>query len=254
MARPTVRRDGIPMTAAERKRRQRANPKKRRSENYKARKRYRASKQDTEARRRREASRNAPPLPDGAVLRIGDCREELADIPDNSVPLILTDPPYGNAAELLYRWLAEFAARVLIPGGALICYTGHTRLPRDQAILGAQLTYHHQCIVLFTQPQRLFGRNMLVSHRQVLFYTKGPSRHRSLMPDVWISPKRDKLAHVWAQGEGGVWVPIEHLTAPGELILDPFAGTGTWGRIATQMGRRWIGVDIAEGGTETIAA
>ncbi len=73
---------------------------------------------------RREASRSAQPLPDGMELRIGDCREALADVPDNSVPLILTDPPYGDDAEPLYRWLAEFGARVLILGGSLVCYTG----------------------------------------------------------------------------------------------------------------------------------
>jgi DNA modification methylase len=51
-----------------------------------------------------------------------------------------------------------------------------------------------------------------------------------------------------------VWIPIEHLTEPGELIVDPFAGTGTWLRIAAAMGRRALGCDLAEGGTETIAA
>jgi len=35
-----------------------------------------------------------------------------------AVPLILTDPPYGDEAEPLYRWLAEWSARVLIPGGS----------------------------------------------------------------------------------------------------------------------------------------
>jgi len=72
-------------------------------------------------------------------LRIGDCRQVLADVPDNSVPLILTDPPYGDDAEPLYRWLAEFAARALIPGGSLICYTGQSRLDRDMALLSAKL-------------------------------------------------------------------------------------------------------------------
>jgi hypothetical protein len=80
------------------------------------------------AEQRRQDSRSTPPLPDGMDLRIGDCREVLADIADNSVALILTDPPYPAEAEPLYRWLAEWAARVLIPGGSLICYTGQSRL------------------------------------------------------------------------------------------------------------------------------
>jgi DNA modification methylase len=75
-----------------------------------------------------------------------------------------------------------------------------------------------------------------------------------MMPDVFVSPGPDKLAHPWAQGEGGVWVPIEHLTEPGELIVDPFCGTATWLRIAASMGRRCIGADVVEGGAATVFA
>jgi DNA modification methylase len=56
-----------------------------------------------------------------------------------------------------------------------------------------------------------------------------------------LKSKRDKTKHEWSQGSDGVWVPIEH---PGELIVDPFAGTGERGRIAHEMGRRWLGCDI----------
>jgi hypothetical protein len=93
------------------------------------------------AAERRAKSRSAEPLPDGMTLRIGDCREVLADVPDNSVPLLLTDPPYGDEGVQLYRWLADFAARVLIPGGSLICYTGHSCLDRDLAIFSTKLRY-----------------------------------------------------------------------------------------------------------------
>jgi DNA modification methylase len=47
---------------------------------------------------------------------------------------------------------------------------------------------------------------------------------------------------------------IEFLTEPDETIVDPFAGSGTWGRITHEMGRRWIGADIELGGTTRSAA
>ena len=50
-----------------------------------------------ETRKRREASRAAIRLPDACELRIGDARQVLADVADNSVPLVLTDPPYGKS-------------------------------------------------------------------------------------------------------------------------------------------------------------
>jgi DNA modification methylase len=52
----------------------------------------------------------------------------------------------------------------------------------------------------------------------------------------------------WQQGEAGVWQLVEHLTDPGERIVDPFAGTADWGRTAVAMGRRWIGADVVSGG------
>ena len=79
-------------------------------------------------------------------------------------------------------------------------------------------------------------------------------READVMPDTFVSPARDKLAHPWARGEGGVWIPIEHLTEPGELVVDPFAGTGAWGRIAASMGRRWIGCGALEGGGAIVVA
>jgi hypothetical protein len=72
-------------------------------------------------------------------FRIGDCREALRDIDPGSVALILTDPPWGTASEPLYRWLAEFASQVLMPGGSLLCFTGITTWFRDATIFAAYL-------------------------------------------------------------------------------------------------------------------
>jgi hypothetical protein len=254
--RPTVRKDGIPLTSAERQARRRKRVGK--SINRRRRTQRKLAKQDKRWALQREASRNAPPLPDEAELRIGDAREVLADIPDDSVALILTDPPYARAAEPLYEWLAEFAARVLIPGGSLICWIGCWNVPRITGILAGPLNWHWLChMPLNGGSQRLFGKQVISHARPIAWCTKGPrrgGRAALLMPDVFVSPRRDKLAHDWAQGEGGVWVPIENLTEPGELIVDPFAGTATWGRIAAAKGRRWIGADIEAGGSTRIAA
>ena len=32
-------------------------------------------------------------------------------------------------------------------------------------------------------------------------------------------------------------------TRPGEIVLDPFFGTGTTGAVAKRLGRRWIGIE-----------
>ena len=105
----------------------------------------------------------------------------------------------------------------------------------------------------FDQKQQLPGKFVIVGWRPILWYVKDHRRGRSMLTDV-LKSVADKSEHGWAQGTGGAEFIIEHLTDPGELIVDPFAGTGTWGRIAAGMGRRWLGADIAQGGTETVQA
>jgi hypothetical protein len=206
----------------------------------------------TKREERRQASRTAAALPDGAEYRVGDARSVLADIPENSVPLILTDPPYPAEAEPLYEWLGEWAKRVLIPGGSLICYTGHWSINRDTRIFDKHLRYWWIMAMLHDQSRRLPGKFVIAEFKPVLWYVKEFRRGRTLMPDVLKPVARDKELHNWSQGDGGVSQIIEHLTEPGELILDPFAGTGQWGLIAARMGRRWIGSDVTEGGKETV--
>ena len=88
------------------------------------------------------------------------CRQPRP-IPDNSVALLLTDPPYTDEAELLWRWLGPWALRKLMPGGSLICYFGSVRVNRMYRILddagrapaGTALPHFapHNCIV---EPRR----------------------------------------------------------------------------------------------------
>ena len=41
------------------------------------------------------------------------------------------------------------------------------------------------------------------------------------------------------------WI-IETVTKPGDVVLDPYMGSGTTGVAALQCGRRFIGVEIEE--------
>src|SRR5262249_14792442 len=101
---------------------------------------------------------------------------------------------------------------------------------------------------------RLPGKFIIANFKPVLWYVKERRRGSSLVPDVLHPPERQKDDHQWGQGEGGATNLIGLLTEPGELIADPFAGTGQWGEIAASMGRRWVGADIVRGGSTEVAA
>jgi site-specific DNA-methyltransferase (adenine-specific) len=253
VGRPPIKKTG-PMTGAELQARYRKR--KRKSINLKARREYQKDKEAPQ----RAARAAAPPLPAGATLRIGDARE-VADTAPDQIPLIVTDPPYGHAAAPLYRWLAPWSKRVLIPGGHLVVYVGSTLLPRDLGIFSdASLRFRGECILLFNPHQRLWGNGLLVKHRSVLVFSKGPPRLRlpsgrlPLLPTVLPSSGPNKSLHDWQLGDAGVRTLINCLSDPEELILDPFAGSCEWGRLAVEMGRNWEGCDVVPGGVAKIVA
>ena len=61
-------------------------------------------------------------------LKLGPMQERGLEIPDESIPMILTDPPYKREDLYLYDELAKLAQRVLEPGGNLCTYVGHYAL------------------------------------------------------------------------------------------------------------------------------
>jgi hypothetical protein len=231
-----LRRKRKPLTAAQRQSRWRE--KKRRAE---------VAAKYAVSREHRRLSRSAPEIE--PEFRLGDCREVLRDIPVASVALILTDPPWGNASEPLYRWLADFASRVLVPGGSLLCYTGETTWYRDATIFAAHLQPHPLLFMLHDQERRMRGGEVIrIGMRPVLWFTNGPRRrretrpHQSEVPTLARSSGKDKALHPWQQGDA-VWQWIEPLTDRGDLVVDPFCGSGEWGHICGAMGRKWIGSD-----------
>jgi site-specific DNA-methyltransferase (adenine-specific) len=71
----------------------------------------------------------------------------------------------------------------------------------------------------------------------------------TLMTDVWTDIHR--IRHIKRRDEHPCQLPIPLLerlilmsTEEGDLVLDPFLGTGTTGIAAKKLGRRFVGIDI----------
>ena len=77
----------------------------------------------------------------GWEIRTGDFREVLADLPDESVDAIITDPPYNLESVALYSDLSAFAGRVLKPGRLCVVCCGKHVLPGYFERLGEHLDY-----------------------------------------------------------------------------------------------------------------
>jgi DNA modification methylase len=63
--------------------------------------------------------------------------------------------------------------------------------------------------------------------------------------DVWsIATNADKYAHFATFPPALVTPCIQAGTEPGDIVLDPFFGSGTTGKVARDLGRRWIGIEL----------
>jgi hypothetical protein len=67
--------------------------------------------------------------------------------------------------------------------------------------------------------RRLPGVFMIAEHKPVLMFVKGTRRGRTMLPDVLRPARRDKSAHPWGQGDGGIWPIIHHLTSTRSPVL-----------------------------------
>lgn len=180
-------------------------------------------------------------------LFAADIRDGLAEVPDNSIDAIITDPPYPREYIGLYGYLGEVASRVLKPGGSLIAMAGQSYLPEVIEELEGCLDYHW-CLAYMTpggQAPHLFARNVNTFWKPVLWFVKG-SYGGDCIGDVLKSDPNDndKRFHRWGQSVSGFKEIVERFTDPGQTVLDPFLGGGTTGIVSLSMGRRFIGCDI----------
>jgi hypothetical protein len=180
----------------------------------------------------------------------GDFRDRLVELPEGSVDTIVTDPPYTTETLGLWSDLAKHAARVLKPQGLLLALSGHIHLPEAFARLGECLQYGWQYI----QPMgganaRFLGRHVITEYKPWLVYSNGPWPSGAIdwHSDVTSPSKRTEKRFHWQQECDPVVYLLEHLTRPGDVVLDPFVGIGTYGLAALALGREFIGIEADAG-------
>ena len=198
-------------------------------------------------RRRRRIQKPEGDLPADIDLRHGDLRDVLQDIPDGSVDLILTDPPY--AEEYLPAWedLALFAKRTLKPGHLLVAYAGHYHLPRVMTALAGHIEYLWIGSVGEPGPNaRIYSRRIRSGWRPVLFYSNGAYESKHWFRDAYTSDGKDKTHDPMQQCAEPFKYLAEHLTNRGDLVVDPFVGSGTTALVCQELGRSFIGCDVNE--------
>ena len=212
----------------------------------------RAETKAREASLARYRAQQVPKVSKGRRWRIEHCDFRDLDIADRSVDAIICDPPYTDDAIPIFSDLSDFAARVLKPGRLLAAYCGKLRQPEEMARLAEHLEY------VWIGATVLRGRHTKVHvhkingwHRPWLLYSAGRYKPRAWIKDTLIASdgagEKDLDDHPWQQAEGPIRELVRMLTLPGELVLDPFVGSGTTAAAALAEGRRFVGCDVDPG-------
>jgi site-specific DNA-methyltransferase (adenine-specific) len=212
------------------------------------------------------------------TLYEGDALTLLPQVPGGSVDLIVTDPPFAidfKAQRLNYnrsgsnvlegyqeipeeeygeftkRWIAE-AERVLASTGSMYIFSGWNRL-RDilEGIDAAGLnTINH---LIWKYQFGVFTKKKYVtSHYHILFVVKDPKRYTfnkidHYPEDVWVINRE-----YWkGRKKTPTKLPSElvkkilcYSSNPGDLVLDPFLGSGTVAVVAQKEGRHFLGFEV----------
>lgn len=211
--------------------------------------------------RRRAEAANGPSEHRGPAfeLRTGDFRDVLVDVADASIDAIVTDPPYDSAGVPLYEDLGRFAARVLKPGRPAAVYAGHLRLDEEMELLAkGGLTYvWHGANVLPGRHTKVRQRMVFGQHRSVLLFSAGEYQPRKWIHDLTTAEGRggpeERPLHPWQQALDPVRHWVRMVSEPGELVCEPFLGSGTTALAALLEDRRVLGCDVDPGAVGTSA-
>jgi site-specific DNA-methyltransferase (adenine-specific) len=216
--------------------------------------------------------------------RNGDALILFHQIADESIDLIITDPPYnlgkdyGNNHDLkgfddymcfTRTWLKE-AKRVLKPTGTIYVFMGVRFISYLYAVLEQELKMFFNSWVVWHYTQGM-GKTKGFSprHDDILVFNKSKDfifnldnirvpqkyyRSRNNMrganpSDVWqfshvhySNPNRQD--HPTQKPEGLIERMVLASSNEGDLILDPFSGSGTTLRVCQQLNRNAIGFEL----------
>ena len=187
----------------------------------------------------------------------GDCLELLKTIPDNSVDVLLTDPPYSvmddyewdkKSTDFYHQWLSLVKPKLKDHHTGFIFFDAR-RLYEFESILRHYFPIQNR--VIWIRKNMSMGRvvkNRFISSYEVIFYfgnreldlpkNWGAERFDSCEYAVPQSNFNDKKLHPTQKPINLILHLIKVGSHPGDVVLDCFAGSGVVGRACKIIGNR----------------
>jgi len=192
--------------------------------------------------------------PDDYINKVicGDCLEVMKCIPDKSVDLVLTDPPYGigidgqklsisknpkhNRKEHEFMgWDKKIPSREY--------FNEMFRISRNQIIFGANyfvdyLTEGHKGWIVWDK-----GQHGLTMSDGELIYTSFDKPLRIIILNR-VELLKDGALHPTQKPSELVRKILNIYSKESDVIIDPFLGSGTTAWACKQLNRKYIGIEI----------
>ncbi len=180
----------------------------------------------------------------------GDAIERLSVLPEGSVDVVMTDPPWPSTAvdfgidldELLFMW-ANACREICRITGRLVVILGCDTNPNFLA----PITLPFFRVIWLRRIPPVYRGSLL--YGSDVAYVFGHRRlngvHRVIGGEInsGIRPRGDN-PHPCFRNLNHMRKLVEYLTKPNMLVVDPFCGSGTTLQAAKDLDRLYYGIDI----------
>jgi site-specific DNA-methyltransferase (adenine-specific) len=180
------------------------------------------------------------PMLDLDKIHTTDCFAAAAQIDDNSVDVLITDPPYPNRMGLFEETLVDGLAMLYLGCKKARKYVVFFWNPFDVPL--PPPGWHEVARHVWHKPDC-----KSITHYEVIVVWSKDLKQR--VSRVWSIPildyrsLRDWKPHPTQKPVKLLRYLLEQYTTEGDLVLDPFVGTGTTAVACQQMKRHFIGIE-----------
>jgi site-specific DNA-methyltransferase (adenine-specific) len=198
----------------------------------------------------------------------GDCLDILPSLDNDSVRLLLTDPPYGinyrsnhhyasapapkitnddlGALDLFYDMLGKIHYAMQIDCHLLVFTTW--RVEHDFMQVLSKFEYDVRGSLVWVKENHTSGNlgAFAPKHERIIHATRGNAKIKPRVADVLRFNRSYKTGHPTEKPVDLLKELINCTTSVGDLVVDPFAGTGATVVAAKSINRHVLGIELEE--------
>ena len=182
-----------------------------------------------------------------------NCVDGLKLLPDKSIDLILTDPPYGKKADKGTNGFGAAKNRRYAGGWdkeapPQVVFNEMFRVAKNLIIFGGNyfgnMLPPSNCWIFWDKKGDIAFQNPFADGELIYTTFKKPVKRIVFRQQGFITDSKDKRYHPTQKPTELVQMLLEMFSDPGQVICDPFLGSGTTAVAAVNTGRHYIGYEI----------